>query len=86
MLINCEIHFLFPIGIDFFNQVNLLYGSVAEFCTAQTCPVMSAGPKYVPLFFYSSLLFPPFLSLLPLSTPLLFLYLFPFINLCFSCH
>lgn len=32
--------------IDFFNQINLLYGSVTEFCSAKTCPVMSAGPKY----------------------------------------
>ncbi|KAI0225434.1 MOB kinase activator 1B [Massospora cicadina] len=31
---------------DFFNQINLLYGTVSEFCTSQTCPVMSAGPKY----------------------------------------
>jgi len=32
--------------VDFFNQVNLLYGSITEFCTPQTCEVMSAGPKY----------------------------------------
>jgi len=32
--------------VDFFNQVNLLYGSIAEFCTATTCDIMSAGPKY----------------------------------------
>eukprot|EP01117_Protostelium_nocturnum_P015994 TRINITY_DN624_c0_g1_i1.p1 TRINITY_DN624_c0_g1~~TRINITY_DN624_c0_g1_i1.p1 ORF type:complete len:228 (+),score=79.80 TRINITY_DN624_c0_g1_i1:162-845(+) len=32
--------------IDFFNQINLLYGSIAEFCTMQTCPVMTAGSKY----------------------------------------
>jgi MOB kinase activator 1 len=32
--------------IDFFNQANLLYGSITEFCTPKTCPVMSAGPKY----------------------------------------
>jgi len=32
--------------IDFFNQINLLYGSITEFCTPKTCPVMSAGPKY----------------------------------------
>jgi hypothetical protein len=31
--------------VDFFNQVNMLYGTVTEFCTAQTCPSMSAGPK-----------------------------------------
>ncbi len=32
--------------VDFFNQINLLYGSITEFCTPQSCPVMSAGPKY----------------------------------------
>jgi len=32
--------------VDFFNQVNLLYGSITEFCTPQSCEVMSAGPKY----------------------------------------
>ena len=32
--------------IDFFNQINLLYGSITEFCTPKTCPVMSAGTKY----------------------------------------
>jgi MOB kinase activator 1 len=32
--------------IDFFNQINLLYGSITEFCTQKSCPVMSAGTKY----------------------------------------
>jgi len=32
--------------VDFFNQVNLLYGSITEFCTPAVCNVMSAGPKY----------------------------------------
>jgi len=32
--------------VDFFNSVNLLYGSITEFCTATSCEVMSAGPKY----------------------------------------
>ncbi|CAA3016412.1 MOB kinase activator-like 1A isoform X2 [Olea europaea var. sylvestris] len=32
--------------VDFFNQVNLLYGTLTEFCTASTCPTMSAGSKY----------------------------------------
>ncbi|KAF0306234.1 MOB kinase activator 1B [Amphibalanus amphitrite] len=32
--------------VDFFNQINMLYGTIAEFCTEHTCPVMSAGPKY----------------------------------------
>eukprot|EP01089_Gocevia_fonbrunei_P020006 TRINITY_DN727_c0_g1_i1.p1 TRINITY_DN727_c0_g1~~TRINITY_DN727_c0_g1_i1.p1 ORF type:complete len:230 (-),score=47.04 TRINITY_DN727_c0_g1_i1:51-740(-) len=32
--------------VDFFNQINMLYGTITEFCTAQECPVMSAGAKY----------------------------------------
>lgn len=32
--------------VDFFNQINMLYGTLTEFCTAETCPCMSAGPKY----------------------------------------
>uniref|UniRef100_A0A7N2KXS4 MOB kinase activator-like 1A n=1 Tax=Quercus lobata TaxID=97700 RepID=A0A7N2KXS4_QUELO len=32
--------------VDFFNQVNLLYGTLTEFCTNENCPTMTAGPKY----------------------------------------
>jgi len=32
--------------VDFFNQINMLYGTIMEFCTPSECPVMSAGPKY----------------------------------------
>ncbi|OIT32765.1 PREDICTED: MOB kinase activator-like 1A [Nicotiana attenuata] len=32
--------------VDFFNQVNILYGTLTEFCTSSSCPTMSAGPKY----------------------------------------
>ncbi|KAL6593695.1 hypothetical protein ACP70R_048596 [Stipagrostis hirtigluma subsp. patula] len=32
--------------VDFFNQVNILYGTLMEFCTPATCPTMSAGPRY----------------------------------------
>eukprot|EP00730_Choanoeca_flexa_P005702 TRINITY_DN12004_c1_g1_i10.p1 TRINITY_DN12004_c1_g1~~TRINITY_DN12004_c1_g1_i10.p1 ORF type:complete len:238 (+),score=61.12 TRINITY_DN12004_c1_g1_i10:168-881(+) len=32
--------------VDFFNQINILYGTVNEFCTTESCPIMSAGPKY----------------------------------------
>ena len=38
---------LFFKAVDFFNQINMLYGTITEFCTEQTCPVMSAGAKYV---------------------------------------
>eukprot|EP00850_Spirogloea_muscicola_P021018 SM000233S07989 [mRNA] locus=s233:206296:207656:- [translate_table: standard] len=33
-------------AVDFFNQVNLLYGTLEEYCTDINCPTMSAGPKY----------------------------------------
>ncbi|GKD53164.1 MOB kinase activator-like 1A protein [Tanacetum coccineum] len=33
-------------AVDFFNQVNLLYGTLTEFCTPEICPTMTAGPKY----------------------------------------
>lgn len=32
--------------VDFFNQINMLYGTMIEFCTERSCPIMSAGPKY----------------------------------------
>ncbi|PJF33211.1 MAG: hypothetical protein CUN57_02760, partial [Phototrophicales bacterium] len=32
--------------VDFFNQINLLYGSITEYCTPESCPTMNAGPKY----------------------------------------
>ena len=32
--------------IEFYNEINLLYGVLAEFCTIEICPLMSAGPKY----------------------------------------
>jgi MOB kinase activator 1 len=32
--------------VDFFNQINMLYGTITEFCTEENCAVMSAGPKY----------------------------------------
>ncbi|KAJ3425782.1 mob kinase activator-like 1 [Anaeramoeba flamelloides] len=32
--------------VDFFNQINMLYGTITEFCTCENCPLMNAGPKY----------------------------------------
>jgi hypothetical protein len=32
-------------AVDFYNQVNLLYGTLTEYCTPEVCPTMSAGPK-----------------------------------------
>eukprot|EP00026_Physarum_polycephalum_P017418 Phypoly_transcript_18638.p1 GENE.Phypoly_transcript_18638~~Phypoly_transcript_18638.p1 ORF type:complete len:191 (+),score=16.83 Phypoly_transcript_18638:114-686(+) len=31
--------------IEVYNTMNLCYGIVSEFCTAQSCPCMTAGPK-----------------------------------------
>ncbi|KAJ0544884.1 putative MOB kinase activator family [Helianthus annuus] len=33
-------------AVDFFNQVNILYGTLTEFCTPSTCPIMTVGTKY----------------------------------------
>lgn len=33
--------------VDFFNRINLIYGTITEFCTAHSCPRMSGGPKCV---------------------------------------
>lgn len=32
--------------VDFFNQINLLYGSITDWCTKASCPIMSAGSKF----------------------------------------
>ncbi|KAK6944753.1 MOB kinase activator family [Dillenia turbinata] len=34
------------LAVDFFNQVNILYATLTEFCTSSHCPTMTAGPKY----------------------------------------
>ncbi|KAF8375924.1 mob-3, partial [Pristionchus pacificus] len=32
--------------VDFFNRINLLYGTISDACTKTTCPTMSGGSKY----------------------------------------
>lgn len=32
--------------VDFFNQITMLYGTMSEYCTAESCKTMNAGPKY----------------------------------------
>lgn len=44
-LINSYYVYFFS-AVDFFNQINMLYGTITEFCTEESCPIMSAGPKY----------------------------------------
>lgn len=34
-----------PAAVDCYNEINLLYGTLQEFCTPETCATMSAGPK-----------------------------------------
>lgn len=36
--------------VDFFNEISLLFGTISEFCTAKTCPQMTAGPCYTYLW------------------------------------
>jgi len=35
--------------VDFYNQINLLYGSITEFCSPQSCPEMKATEELVVL-------------------------------------
>ncbi|VDN57893.1 unnamed protein product [Dracunculus medinensis] len=32
--------------LDFFNQISMLFGTISEHCTAESCPKMCAGSKY----------------------------------------
>lgn len=34
--------------VDFYNQINLLYGAITEFCSPQSCPEMKATDEYAP--------------------------------------
>jgi len=34
--------------VDFYNHINLLYGSITEFCSPQSCPEMKATDEYSP--------------------------------------
>lgn len=33
-------------AVDFFNQTNMLYGTLTAYCTKERCPVMCAGRRY----------------------------------------
>lgn len=33
-------------AVDFYNEISLLYGTISEFCTPETCPTMSAGSEW----------------------------------------
>ncbi|KAE9555033.1 hypothetical protein FO519_001779 [Halicephalobus sp. NKZ332] len=32
--------------VDFFNRINLLYGTISDVCTRESCPTMSGGSRY----------------------------------------
>eukprot|EP00055_Hartaetosiga_balthica_P000341 m.136283 g.136283 ORF g.136283 m.136283 type:complete len:211 (-) comp10564_c0_seq1:149-781(-) len=32
--------------VDFFNRINLIFGTVCDFCTEDSCPQMTGGPQY----------------------------------------
>jgi len=32
--------------IEFYNEISIIYGTLTEFCSPETCPIMAAGPKY----------------------------------------
>lgn len=36
--------------IDFFNEISLLFGTISELCTIDSCPQMTAGPCYTYLW------------------------------------
>lgn len=49
LIISCNLLLnilLFIIVVDFFNRINLIYGTVSEYCLEITCPTMSGGLRY----------------------------------------
>jgi hypothetical protein len=42
-----ELTLSLPEVVDFYNQINLLYGSITEFCSPQSCPEMKATDECV---------------------------------------
>ncbi len=32
--------------MDFFNRINLIYGTISDYCTEASCSTMSGGPKF----------------------------------------
>jgi hypothetical protein len=38
--------FFISIVVDFFNRINLIYGTVSEYCSDTSCPTMSGGKRY----------------------------------------
>lgn len=40
------VRMLIVVVVDFYNQINLLYGAITEFCSPQSCPEMKATDEY----------------------------------------
>lgn len=38
--------YLVFVVVDFFNRINLIYGTISEYCTDESCPTMSGGPRF----------------------------------------
>lgn len=36
---------LIPV-VDFFNRINLIYGTISDYCTHESCPSMTGGPRF----------------------------------------
>jgi len=53
--------------VDFFNRVNLIFGTLSEFCTTKSCPKMTAGPKFE--YFWKDENNPKFKTAQSVSTP-----------------
>lgn len=32
--------------VDFFNRINLIYGTICDYCNEKSCPTMSGGSRY----------------------------------------
>lgn len=32
--------------VDFFNRINLIYGTISEYCSEESCPKMSGGSRF----------------------------------------
>ena len=45
VLLMCGVETWTTTAVDFFNQINMLYGTLAMFCTRERCPVMRAGRR-----------------------------------------
>lgn len=43
---NDYIFFSLFLVVDFFNRINLIYGTISEYCDSASCPTMSGGARF----------------------------------------